>query len=136
VIDSYAQVDLLQGTVVAAGMYGDAPELAADEDLVGLDLDPSQFPKSIHPGDSVVVVLSAAEGSTPILLSDGTVRAIKGAETGGGSTVDVVISNQCSDQMATGSSHGDVSLVEVAPNARAITCASPDQVAKLPKGNP
>ncbi len=135
VIDSYARVELVPNTVLAGGMYGDAPELAGDQDIVGLNLDPSQYPKTLKPGDSVVVVRSDQDGN-PLRLTGGTVRGARASDTGDGSVLDVVMSNRCSAEFATSSSLGDVEVVEVAPNARTIVCASPGEVAKLPKESP
>ena len=53
VVGAYAQVELVPDTVLADGMYGDAPSVADDEAIVGLELDPSQFPKTFRPGDPV-----------------------------------------------------------------------------------
>ncbi len=132
VVDSYARVELVPNTVIAGGMYGDAPELGDNENIVGLDLDPSQYPKTLKPGDSVVVVRSNQDG-TPVLLSNGVVRGSRSSETGGGTVLDVVMSNKCSAEFASSSSFNDVEVVEVSPNARTIQCATPDEVAKLPK---
>lgn len=129
VIDSYAMADLLEGTVIAPGMYGDAPELQADQDRIGLDLDPGKYPQGLEVGDQVVVLLSSEAASTPRMLSSGTVRSIRQADTGGGASVDVVVSNRCSAQFAAGSANGDVAVYQVAPNSEPITCQAATRAA-------
>lgn len=130
IVDAYAQVELVPDTVLADGMYGDAPSVADDEAIVGLELDPSQFPKTFRPGDPVVVIESNDQGQ-PITMSSGVVRASRSADTGGGAQIDIVMSNECSSDMATASSFGNVEITEVSPNAPMATCLSPQEYSRL-----
>ncbi len=129
VVDSYAQATLLEGTVIAPGMYGDAPELEEGQAKVGLNLDPGNYPQGLHVGDPVTVLLASADtGGGPALLSSGVVRSMKSAESGGGATIDVVVSNNCSADFASGSSNGDVTLIQVPPGSADIECKTPSQL--------
>lgn len=131
VVGSYALVPLVPGTVVADGMYGDAPELETDQDMIGLDLEPSQYPKSIKPGDTVLVVRSDDNG-LPVEQTTGTVRDARSSESGGGAVVDVAIASKCSADFASASSFGNVQVVETSPDSTPVTCTDPN-VPKTPQ---
>jgi hypothetical protein len=132
VIGAYAQVELVPDTVLAGGMYGDAPTVDEDQAIVGLELDPSQFPKTFRPGDPVIVIQSNDQGA-PIRMSSGVVRSSHSSDTGGGAQIDIVMSNECSSDMASASSFGNVQITEVSPNAPEATCLSPEEYSRLVK---
>jgi len=112
VVGSYAQADLVAGTVlVDQDMVGDAPLLGDDQVRVGLDLQPGQYPPGVQVGDDVIVALLPGDGdsTTPQYVASGVVREVKSSDTGG-SFVAVVIGNTCAEQFLTGASNGDVAI--------------------------
>jgi anti-sigma factor RsiW len=112
VVGSYAQADLVAGTVlVDQDMVGDAPLLGDDQVRVGMDLQPGQYPPGVQVGDDVIVALLPGDGdsTTPQYVASGVVREVKSSDTGG-SFVAVVIGNKCAEQFLAGASNGDVAI--------------------------
>lgn len=123
VIDSYARVELVPDTVIAEGMYGDAPELATHENIVGLSVDDSSYPKTLKPGDNVIAVRRDDNGNV-VETANGVVRGFRNAESGGGAVIDIVVSDKCADLFASYSSLDRVEIVEAPPNGRVADCSS------------
>lgn len=127
VYDSYAQADLLAGTVLIRSMYGAAPVLGVDEARIGLDLRPNQYPPGLRTGDTVIVSLldDVTDSNTPLLVTEGSVRSMQPGETGGGAIVDAVLSSQCAEQFASGSANGNVALTVVPASGALPLCQVP-----------
>lgn len=119
VIDSYAQADLLEGTVLVPGMVGDRPALTDEESRIGLDLSPDQYPRGLAVGDEVIVYLlrDGGDASDARLQTRGVVRSLEAADTGSGAQVDVVIASACASELTSGSAENLVSLAQIATDA-------------------
>lgn len=115
VVDSYAQGKLFPGQVLTEDMFGAAPVLGSDEALIGLDLQPGQYPPQLRIGDAVWVLLldDATDSNIPLLMADGTVRHLEQGETGGGVVVEIKLLSACADQFVSGSANGNVALAGV-----------------------
>ncbi len=124
IVDSYANADLLKGTVLVPGMLGDRPELAKDESRIGLELGPNQYPRGLSLGDQVNLLLLDGSGEilSARLSTTGVVRYINAAETGSGAEIDVVIASQCAAEFASGSTDNQVTLAQISSDAPNTTC--------------
>lgn len=132
IVDTYAQADLLKGTVLAPGMTGDRPELRQDESRIGLELGPDQYPRGLTLGDQVNVLLldGSGENNAARLSTTGVVRYLNASDTGSGAEIDVVIASECSAEFASGSTDNQVTLAQISSDAPTTTCqpvASPEK---------
>lgn len=129
IIDTFARADLLEGTVLVPGMTGSAPDLRPDEVRLGMDLEAGgQYPPGgMSVGDSVIVYVldSSGDSRVPLLETSGVVRSIQETESGAGAVVDVVISANCSGEIAGAAAEGNITLGGVPPNASEVECRVP-----------
>lgn len=76
IVGKVALVDLPIGTLVSADLFADAADIPAGAGIVGLDLDPGEFPSfTLRPGDRVRVVAVPSNRSSegvpaPEVLAD------------------------------------------------------------------
>ena len=78
VIGRPAAIDLAAGTILTDTMVIDREEVGAGEGVVGLALDPGQFPTvRLSPGDVVNVVAASADGADVVIAERAVVYAIE-----------------------------------------------------------
>ncbi len=83
VVGRMALVDLPAGSIVSEGMVADSSTVGPDEGVVGLSLEPGQYPSvDIAPGDRVNVVVSAggaaaAPAGAPALAREAEVVGVE-----------------------------------------------------------
>lgn len=123
VVGRRAAVALLPGSLLTPGDLASGPLLGAGEASVGLDLKPGQVPADLAPGDSVVVIDTAAPGQTAaagssgssatVLVSRATVLSVSqpaATSANGDTEVTVMVPADLAAEMATAASAGDIAV--------------------------
>jgi hypothetical protein len=131
VVGSYAQVDLVPGTVLTPSMLGDEPELASGNSLIGLSLEPGFVVDDVSPGDPVSVVLMNPNGNThtPEQVTSGVVRSVEQSDTGS-ALVSVEVGSECAAVFTVGAAQGDVALATDAPQDEGAKRCGPAEPAE------
>lgn len=120
VIGRVAVTDLVRGTLLTRGHVAARASLGADEGVVGLALDPGQFPtEGLLPGDLVNVVAAAPEGqvdgagSASVLARRAEVYAFDAIGTQGRQFVSLRMPEDVANRVAGAAERGPVRLVLV-----------------------
>ena len=114
VVGHVAAVDLEAGTILTAAHVADPQRVEAGEGVVGLALDPGQFPANgLAPGDLVNVV-TAGDAASKVLAEDAVVFAVESLGGQGRRFVSIRTSEQAANEIAAAAERGPVRLVLVA----------------------
>lgn len=119
VIGRVAVADLPRGSLLTREHVADRSSLGADEGVVGLALDPGQYPaEGLLPGDLVNVVTSAPEWGDPglsgsVLARRAEVYAVEEVGTQGRRFVSVRMPEDVANRVAAAAERGPVRLVLV-----------------------
>lgn len=121
VVGRVALVDLAVGTLVTSALVADAAALQPGDGVVGLALDPGQYPAlALAPGDRVNVVRSAETDTTDVAGDE--VVVVRGATVfavdelaSDRRLVSILASEADADAVAAAASSGSLRLVLVAP---------------------
>lgn len=117
VVGRPAAIDLPPGTLLTTSMVIDREEVGAGEGVVGLALDPGQFPTSrLSPGDVVNVVASIADQGDVVLAERAVVYAIEDLGGQGRRFVSVRADLASANAVAAAVERGPVRLVLVGDN--------------------
>lgn len=114
VVGRPAAIDLAPGTVLTSSMVIDREEVGAGDGVVGLALDPGQFPTArLSPGDVVNVVASTADEGEIVLADRAIVYAIEDLGGQGRRFVSVRADLASANAVAAAVERGPVRLVLV-----------------------
>ena len=114
VVGHVAAVDLKAGTILTAAQVADPQRVEAGEGVVGLALDPGQFPANgLAPGDLVNVV-TAGDVASKVFAEDAVVFAVESLGGQGRRFVSIRTSEQAANEIAAAAERGPVRLVLVA----------------------
>jgi len=122
VIGKSARVDLLPGTLLAAGMVTTEAFPAAGQAVVGIALKPGFMPLALREGARVQIVrVPLPTGDSPggegegdgLIAADARVLAVQVDEMTGVTVVDVAVAAGQANEVARAAAVGRVSLVEV-----------------------
>ena len=119
VVGRIAVADLEEGTVLTALHVVARSPLRSEDGVVGLALDPGQFPAvGLLPGDVVNVVAGASEGvpgeaSSAVLADRAEVYAVEPLGTQGRQLVSLQMSVEVANRVAAAAERGSVRLVMV-----------------------
>lgn len=121
VVGRIATTDLEAGTLVTRSLVADRVALGEGDGVVGLALDPGQFPAlGLLPGDRVNVVsaepvaqLDGEGGSSPVLARGGEVFAVEDLGGQGRQLVSLRMSEDDANWVAAAAERGPVRLVLV-----------------------
>lgn len=120
VVGRVALVDLAPGTIVTSAVVADAAALSEGEGVVGLALEPGQYPSlGLAPGDRVHVVVTtegaaAAEGGPKVVAHDATVFEVEDLASSR-RLVSILAAEADAEAVASAASSGGLRLVLVAP---------------------
>jgi len=115
VIGRVAVTDLPAGTLLTAAQVTDPLTVEAGEGVVGLALDPGQFPAMrLAPGDVVNVVAGGQAGDGAVLAEAAVVFAVEELGGQGRRFISLRTSEQAANRVATVADNGPVRLVLVA----------------------
>lgn len=118
IVGKVALADLATGTLITAEQFADTADIPPGSGVVGLDLDPGEFPSfSLRPGDRVRVVRvatgPAGTGGDPEVLADG-VEVVEVVEGGGrGRFVSLSVDLDIADRVAVAAASNEVRLIQV-----------------------
>lgn len=120
VVGRVALVDLAPGTIVTSALVADAAALGEGEGVVGLALEPGQYPSlGLAPGDRVNVVataegVAAAEGGPEVVAHGATVFEVEDLASSR-KLVSILTAEADAEAVAAAASSGGLRLVLVAP---------------------
>lgn len=113
IIGRLAAADLEAGTLVTSSNVVDLPALGADEGVVGLALDPGQYPAGrLSPGDTVNVVVPG-EDETTLIAEAATVFSVEDLGGQGRRFISLRSSEPDANRVAAAAESGPVRLVLV-----------------------
>mgnify|MGYP000179710324 CR=1 FL=1 len=113
VVGHVAAVDLKAGTILTAAHVADPQRVEPGEGVVGLALDPGQFPATeLAPGDLVNVV-TAGDAASKVLAEDAVVFAVESLGGQGRRFVSIRTSEDAATEIAAAAERGPVRLVLV-----------------------
>ncbi len=120
VVGSIATTDLEAGTLLTRSQVADRVALGEGDGVVGLSLDPGQFPAlGLLPGDRVNVVTATAgdsesdDGTVPVLARGGEVFAVEPLGNQGRQFVSLRMDEEDANRVASAAERGPVRLVLV-----------------------
>lgn len=114
VVGQVAAADLQAGTILTSAHVADPQRVESGEGVVGLALDPGQFPASgLAPGDLVNVV-SASDGEAAVLAEAAVVFAVQDLGGQGRRFVSIRTSEEAANEIAAAAERGPIRLVLVA----------------------
>lgn len=109
-----ASADIQAGSLMTSGLVTDLPALAPGEGIVGLALDPGQYPaRRLAPGDVVSVVGPGTDGDPEVLTEAAIVHAIEELGGQGRRLISVRAPEPDALQVAAAAERGPVRLVLV-----------------------
>ena len=116
VIGKVAKVTLVGGALLVPSQIGEAPELSADQAVVGAVLKPGQYPTQLEVGSTVRVVEVPTADSTGRIepVSHGVGRVADIAESASDSSIQVVslvVDRTTSEAIASAGASGRLSLI-------------------------
>ena len=115
VVGRVAATDLPAGTLLTAAQVTDPQTVKAGEGVVGLALDPGQFPAMrLAPGDVVNVVAGGQAGDGAVLTEAAVVFAVEDLGGQGRRFISLRTSEQAANRVAAAADDGPVRLVLVA----------------------
>lgn len=113
VIGRVAVADLREGTLVTSSNVVNLPSLGPSDGVVGLALDPGQFPAGrIGPGD-VVNVVAPGEGEPTLLAEGASVYAVEDLGSQGRKFISLRTDESSANRVAAAAEAGPVRLVLV-----------------------
>lgn len=119
VIGRIAVADLDAGTILTASQFTERSSLGADDGVVGLALDPGQFPAlGLLPGDRVNVVAGAAategeDDAAPVLARGAEVFAVEDLGNQGRQFISLRMPEDAANRVAAAAEQGPLRLVLV-----------------------
>jgi hypothetical protein len=128
VVGRHAAVALVPGTLLTMADIASGPLVGSGDASVGLDLKPGQLPAGLAPGDSVLVIETAAlsqaaalsSSGVPVVLGRATVLSVLAPSADsptGDTTVTLVVSTSEVAQVVGAASAGQISLAGLGPGA-------------------
>lgn len=121
VVGKVAKVSLAGGSLLVPTQIGEAPELSAEQAVVGAVLKPGQYPTQLEVGSTVRIVEVPAADSTgkvePVARGTGRVAEIsESANDSSMQVISLVVDRTSSEAIASAGAGGRLSLiVEAAP---------------------
>lgn len=114
VVGRMAAVDLAAGTLLSASHVVDQQAVGAGEGVVGLALDPGQFPAAqLAPGDVVNVIAPGDGGDDGVLAESAVVFAVEDLGGQGRRFISLRTSEDAANRVAAAAERGPVRLVLV-----------------------
>ena len=123
VVGRVARTDLAAGTLVTPDQFSSSSTLGVDDGVVGLALDPGQFPSlSLAPGDAVSVVLTPSpsdprafdeQQTANVLVDRATVVEVSQLGVQGGLFVSLQVDEANAGRIATAAATNRVRLIQV-----------------------
>jgi flagella basal body P-ring formation protein FlgA len=116
VVGRVAGVNLIPGTLLAAGELSTLPQVDATHAVVGLALKDGQLPSGLRPLDPVAVVQTSpatdvGAGQATVLVDDAQVMSVATAANGQTTTVGVIVPRSSAPTVANAAALGQVSVI-------------------------